>query len=241
MTHHHHRHPGSPTPVLKIHEDLLLALSLIFAEGGEKLASTLGPLLKSCTAFANHYQLDELISATETLAHCTNTDDDEYRLMCYEFNRLFVGPTSPAAPPYESVYLSPDHLVMQEQTLAVRKLYIQEGLQALAQGGEPDDFIATELEFAAYLLRRIKIVQLAKKDVQAFHYENLYHEFWGQHLGRWLGPFAQTVFRSTEHPVFSAISQVLEAINDFHALNTKGDPYETNATQIPWRSGCGCL
>ena len=238
MPHHHHHYPGSPTPVLKIHEDLLLAVSFVFAEGGEKLTSTLGPLLKSCTAFANLYQLDELISVTETLANCTNANEAEYRLMCYEFNRLFVGPSSPAAPPYESVYLSPNHLVMQEQTLAVRKMYIQEGLQASNQGRTPDDFIATELEFAAYLLRRIKVVRSAKKDVQAFHYENLYHEFWGQHLGRWLGPFTQSVFRSTKHPVFSAICQVLEAINDFHTLNTKGDPYETIATEIPWRSGC---
>ncbi|TGE33743.1 molecular chaperone TorD family protein [Desulfosporosinus sp. Sb-LF] len=201
-----------PPQVLQIHAGLLLSLSLLFAKGGENLSQTLSPLVKSCTAFIAHFNLDKLLLAEETLAHYSNTDKDEYILMGYEFNRLFVGPTSPKAPPYESVYLSPDHLVMGEQTLAVRKIYTQENLQAFRQGREPDDFIATELEFAAYLLSRIVDAQSAKDGVQGQHYTTLLHMFWSQHLGRWLGPFAQAISESTKHPVFSALSEVIATI-----------------------------
>lgn len=137
--------------------------------------------------------------------------------MTYEFNRLFVGPTTPEAPPYESVYLSPDHLVMGKQTLAVRKIYMQENLQSEGQGHEPDDFIATELEFAAYLLNRIMESQVAKNDIQIQHYKTRYRQFWTQHPSLWLGVFAQRIRQSTHHPVFSAVSEVLDTLTTLNA------------------------
>ena len=201
-----------PPQVLRIHVDLLLDLSILFAEGGEKLPQTLGPLVRSCTAFSDHFKLEKLFLAKETLSNCSKADHDEYLLITYEFNRLFVGPTAPVAPPYESVYLSPDHLVMGEQTLAVRKIYTQEKLQALEQGHEPDDFIATELEFTAYLISRIMDAQAANNDIQTQLYKALYHEFWAQHPSLWLGLFAQRVRQSTHHPVFSALSEFLDTL-----------------------------
>ena len=206
-----------PPQVLKIHSDLLLALSHFFAEGGEKLPQTLSPLAKSCSTIADHYKLEKLLLAKETLANCSKAERDEHLLMTYEFNRLFVGPKTPEAPPYESVYLSPDHSVMGKQTLAVRKIYRQENLQAEGQGHEPDDFIATELEFAAYLLNRIMEAQVAENDVHIQDYKTLYHQFWTQHPSLWLGLFAQRIRQSTHHPVFSALSEVLDTLTTLNA------------------------
>ena len=202
---------------LRIHADLLLSLSLIFAEGGEKLPQTLGPLVNSCTAFSDYFRLEKLLLAKETLANCSKADRDEYLLMTYEFNRLFVGPTTLEAPPYESVYLSPDHLVMGDQTLAVRKIYSQENLQAAGQGHEPDDFIATELEFSAYLLCQIMDAQATKNDIKISLYKAQYQEFWAQHPSLWLGLFAQRVRQSTHHPVFSALSEFLDTLTTLNA------------------------
>ncbi|MHB8075982.1 TorD/DmsD family molecular chaperone [Desulfosporosinus fructosivorans] len=201
---------------LRIHSDLLLALSSFFAEGGEKIPHTLGPLVRSCTPFSNHFKLENLQLPLETLLNCSKADRDEYRLMTYEFNRLFVGPTAPLAPLYESVYLSPDHLIMGEQTLAVRKIYQQENLQAQGHGHEPDDFIATELEFTAYLLSRIMEAQDTMNDIKIQHYKDLYHDFWEQHPSLWLGLFAQRLRQSTHHPVFSALSEVLDTLTTLH-------------------------
>jgi len=201
-----------PSPVLRIHADLLLALSLLFSEGGEKLPQTLAPLMRSCTAFSDYFKLEKLHLAKETLSNCLKANHDEYLLMAYEYNRLFVGPTTPVAPPYESVYLSPTHLVMGEQTLAVREIYRQENLLTAGQSPEPDDFIATELEFAAYLLSRIMDAQSAKNDIRIQLYKTLYHEFWAKHLSLWLGLFAQRVSQSTNQIVFSALSDVLDTL-----------------------------
>ena len=221
-----------PLPqVLQIHVDLLLALSLFFAEGGEKLPKTIESLIKPCTAFNDHYNLDSLFLARKTLIACLKSMGDDDLLMTYEFNRLFIGPTSPEAPPYESVYLSPDHLVMGAQTLAVRRIYTQENLQVTSQGHEPDDFIATELEFAAYLLNQVRDSQVAKNDPQIQYYIDKYREFWGQHLSLWLGLFTKNIRQSTRHQVFDAISEILDTLITFNThSNTKEAQYETIAT-----------
>lgn len=210
-------HDDCPPQVLQIYVDLLLALSLLFAEGGEKLTQTLGPLVRSSTSFSDCYKLEKLLLANETLVNCSKADREEYLIMTYEFNRLFVGPTPPVTPPYESVYLSPDHSVMGEQTLAVRNIYTLENLQAIRQGHEPDDFISTELEFAAYLLSRIVEAHAAKNDLKIQHYKALYHQFWTQHPSLWLGLFAQRIRQSTHHPVFSALSEVLDTLTTLNA------------------------
>jgi len=231
-----------PPQVFKIHSELLLALSQLFAQGGERLSHTLRSLVKSCSTIADHYNVEKMLLANKVLAQYSEADDDEYLVMRYEFNRLFVGPATPVAPPYESVYLSPDHLVMGEQTLAVRKMYRQENLQAVGQRHEPDDFISTELEFAAYLLSRIIEAQVAKNNAKIKLYKTLYHEFWQQHLGLWLGTFAHTVSQSAKHPVFSALSDILVTLSTLNApLNTKEAQYETFAPQISRGSSSCCL
>jgi len=231
----------SSSQALKIHCELLLSLSQFFAKGGEKLPHTLSPLLKSCLAVDNHFKPDQLYLSNEVLANYSQANGEEYLLMLYEFNRLFVGPRAPVAPPYESVHLNTDHLVMGEQTLTVRKLYRRENLQAVWQRHEPDDFIATELEFAAYLLSRIIEAQTVRNNAKVQLYKTLYDEFWDHHLGLWLETFAQLVAQSAKHPVFSALSSILSTLSKLHPSNTKEANYETFAPQISRRSSCCCL
>lgn len=71
-----------------------------------------------------------------------------------DFNRLFVGPRHPLAPPWESYYLSRDHLLFQEQTLAVRQIYRRFGLETSSPGSVPDDSLGLELAFMAELCAR---------------------------------------------------------------------------------------
>ena len=55
------------------------------------------------------------------------------------------------APPYGSVYLEEDRQLMGQTTQYVLQAYEGEGLSH-AQGGEPPDFIATEMEFLYFLV-----------------------------------------------------------------------------------------
>ncbi|MCL2308795.1 MAG: molecular chaperone TorD family protein [Proteobacteria bacterium] len=68
----------------------------------------------------------------------------------FAFNRLFVGPMAPTAPPYASVWLSPEPLLMTAETLKIRALYASLGLETPVDG-TPDDFLPFELESYAIL------------------------------------------------------------------------------------------
>lgn len=68
-----------------------------------------------------------------------------------DYMRLFIGPAQPFAPPWESFYVSRDHLLFQEQTLAVRSDYLRFGLQAPRLNSEPDDHLGLEFAFMLHL------------------------------------------------------------------------------------------
>lgn len=187
--------------------NLFTALSHLFSGGGENLTNSLFKLAERCLQSEKTYP--DLYNLGSNLATYAQANDIEQKQMCYEFNRLFVGPTPPIAPPYESVYLSEEHLLMQEQTIQVRRIYQSENLMTNAQGMIPDDFIGTELEFAAYLLTRAIEAFSAGKDAEGAKYLSVYQMFMQEHPRRWLPEFAATVSQNTCHPVFSVIVQVL--------------------------------
>jgi TorA maturation chaperone TorD len=62
-----------------------------------------------------------------------------------EFARLFIGPAHPPAVPFASFYLSESHSLMTEETLEVRKQYLEAGLAVKNLYQMPDDHIAIEL------------------------------------------------------------------------------------------------
>ncbi|MDP4127617.1 MAG: molecular chaperone TorD family protein [Bacillota bacterium] len=186
-----------------------LALSHLFIGGGEQLSRTLPELAKSSQSLGSELPTINMMKIGQSLANYAQVKPFEFQQMCFEFNRLFVGPGSPVAPPYESVYLSQDRLVMQEQTLEVRKMYQSENLMTTSQGTIPDDFIATELEFAAYLLNRVIQESSSGNSSNATKYLHLFNVFMQEHPRRWLQVFATIVSENTQHPVFLLVMQVL--------------------------------
>lgn len=69
------------------------------------------------------------------------------------------------APPYGSVYLEEQGQLMGQTTLCVLRAYEGEGLN-LEEGGEPPDFIATEMEFLYFLIGQ-EMAALSRDDLEA--------------------------------------------------------------------------
>lgn len=196
------------TKVLEARVATYLALSQIFAKGGEGLEQTLPGLIGTYSQNADALRNKTVDLSFEKLSReLTSAETEE---LVYEFNRLFVGPMSPEAPPYESVYRSADRLVMQDTTLEVRGWYHKENLRASNPTSfEPDDFIATELEFAAYLLARAHECYRKNDADRASEYLRLYNVFWQEHLGTWLPGFVQAISVSSAARVFKVIGEIL--------------------------------
>lgn len=113
-----------------------------------------------------------------------------------EFHRLFVGPDRLVAPPYESVYRSPNPLLMQPETLAVRSQYQAHGLAV--EPGQPEDHLATELAFYAILQERgLTAAQ---------------RSFYQEHLQRWVGTFCNRVIAGSRSPFYQALAIITNGV-----------------------------
>ena len=126
-----------------------------------------------------------------------------------DYNALFLGPDALLAPPWESVYLSPEHLLWDDQTLGVRAAYAHFGLQIPRLDREPDDHIGFELLFLSHLCDQAAdalekgLVAEANKIVAAAR------DFLHAHTQRWAGLFAERVTRSARTDYYRGLAYLL--------------------------------
>ncbi len=122
-------------------------------------------------------------------------------------NRLGGAP----APPYGSVYLDSEAALMGESSQKVHAAYREEGL-SLDGGGEPPDFIATELEFLYYLVEREEAA-LARGDVAgAAEATDSQRRFFEQLFYPWVMVLCDRLAAETMgHPLYLWAARVLES------------------------------
>jgi DMSO reductase family type II enzyme chaperone len=124
-----------------------------------------------------------------------------------EYNRLFVGPGRPQAPPYESVYRSPQRLVMGPAARDVERLYAEAGLALAPDHHDLPDHVATELGFMAYLALR----ETEAQGEEVLAWLNTQHAFLRDHLTVWLPRFCQQVREMSQHPFYAALAELTVA------------------------------
>lgn len=117
-----------------------------------------------------------------------------------EYLRLFEGPGTVAAPPWESIYRSEDQILFGPTTLQVRAFYHRWGVSVEHLGSTPDDHIALELEFLLLLEER------ATQDDEAWAARD---RFLKEHLLQWLSPFTSLVEDEAESLYFRGIARLL--------------------------------
>lgn len=115
----------------------------------------------------------------------------------FAFNKLFVGPMALQAPPFASVYLDPEPLVMGRSTLEVRELYHALGLASQLEGSLPDDHLGLELDCAAAL--RAALEQRPDPSLQ-----RAWKWLVAEHMAVWVPQFVRRVEESDAgHPVIT--------------------------------------
>lgn len=78
-------------------------------------------------------------------------DDQKLRNFAVGYNRLFFGPGHVLVPPYESVHMSANGLVMGQAAVDVSRKYREEGLAISPDFKNLPDHVVVELEFMAHL------------------------------------------------------------------------------------------
>jgi putative dimethyl sulfoxide reductase chaperone len=137
-----------------------------------------------------------------------------------EFARLFIGPVHPPAIPFASFYLSETHTLMTEETMAVRKQYLEAGLALKNLYHMPDDHIAFELDFLYYLTQRSLELLENRRNIEAEEFLKMRHDFLIDHFALWAPAFANRIMESTSEGYFKgAASFLLEMVEYYSQEN----------------------
>lgn len=130
-----------------------------------------------------------------------------------DFAAIYLN-NSLSASPYESVWISDDHLACAAPMFELRDLYAKAGLQAADWRSRFDDHFVLQLEY----LRRV----LAGSEVEP---EKL-ASFIDEHIGYWFPDFAQRVSMQCATPFYAALAELThvwlvcfrELLDELHAL-----------------------
>ena len=160
--------------------------------------------LNDYSSYSNHLYFEK------GLKMLANASVAEVNVAVYDYNRLFVGPGKLLAPPYESTYLNPAGLIMQQETLDVRKFYEKVGLQVLNKGFEPDDHLLLQLELICYLLSRCAKSLIQDGEVSYESYHQLMGEFFEKHLQKWIFKHCDDIFENSNSNVCYGMSLILQ-------------------------------
>lgn len=129
-----------------------------------------------------------------------------------EFARLFLGPRHPAAVPYASFYLSETRQLMTETTIQVRGYYLDAGMAVTGLHRVPDDHIALELEFMAFLAEEgVKGLENNKAEAASEAVKRL-ERFYHEHLAKWAPLFADRLYTGAESDFYRGAALALKGV-----------------------------
>ena len=133
--------------------------------------------------------------------------------LAVDYVRVFIGygmNSSSAAFPYESVYTSEHHLLMQDSRDEVLALYRAAGLEKDSSWPESEDHIALELEYIAILTRRaIEALEVGDEDA-AYQQMVCQWNFLQDHLTNWAPSMAVDMRKFAHTDFYRGLSYLTE-------------------------------
>jgi TorA maturation chaperone TorD len=142
--------------------------------------------------------------------------------LALEFSRLFIGPVDAPAVPFASFYLSEDRQVMSEETLAVRKKYLEAGVGLKNLYQVPDDHIGIELEFLYYLIREAIESMKTGKNEEAEARIRLRDEFTREHLAVWVPEFVDRILENSKEDFYRGAAILLRQVIEEYQATDRG-------------------
>jgi len=139
------------------------------------------------------------------------TDAQTLTDLAIDYVRAFIGAGTSghaAAYPYESVYTSPDHLLMQEARDEVRRIYVEEGLARADEFNEPEDHIAIELDFMAHLSKQTAGSLRSGDVITALAHLTRQQHFLAAHLLNWVPRFCDDALRFSKEDLYRGLAKV---------------------------------
>lgn len=124
-------------------------------------------------------------------------DKDARTQLAVEYARVFLAAgvyseDRQVAAPYESVFTSPEKLMMQEARDDVYRIYLRDGFTVKSDLHEPEDHLAFELEYLANLSSRIVAAVGQDDEAEMLALITKQKDFIARHLLNWISRLRET-------------------------------------------------
>lgn len=148
-------------------------------------------------------QVKHYLAANDVLSEQVYSD------LHWDFTQLFIGPYELPAPPWESAYCNDEHLLFQEETLAVRKAYVKYSFLPVQLGHEADDHLGIELDFM-FRLNDLALAEIENKNADSLR-QNLIDQklFLETHLLKWIPALCKAVIQNAHTEFYQGLAKVL--------------------------------
>jgi len=142
--------------------------------------------------------------------------------LAVEYANLFLGVGGKVHHPSESAYRSPDHSIMQNPRDEVLSAYWDAGVDKVKKYTEPEDHIAIELQFMAYLCGKTADTLKKGQKREAGEFLKKQRDFINSHLRLWVTKFTEDVSKGASLDFYKGIAKITngfiqldeQAIND---------------------------
>lgn len=161
-------------------------------------------------AGSGYILLHRYLSSIEALE-----DNQAIAELAADYAGLFLNAGSSPVYPYESVYTSPEQLLMQEARDKVRRIYAACGLTLSGDFHEPEDHIALEMEFMSHLCVRTTAASEEGNAETVRVYLHSQREFLEDHLLLWTPRFCEDLVRNATTDFYRALGYL---VRDFLQL-----------------------
>lgn len=133
-----------------------------------------------------------------------------------EYTRIFIGPNSLPASPYESPYRGEHDMgLFQGNTVVVRRAYHAQGLRLKREQAIPDDHVAAMCGFLAELGKRSLVAQRGGMYAALAEGLRAQEQFVHDHMSGWIEVFAKSVRNSKAGGQHVLYPQMIEALAAF--------------------------
>ncbi|HEY2421007.1 MAG TPA: molecular chaperone TorD family protein [Neobacillus sp.] len=135
--------------------------------------------------------------------------DKNFEELHWDYTRMFIGPYELPVHIWESSYVNKDQLLFQEETLLVRRLYLENCFESPHYGREADDHLGLELDYMYHL--NIIANDLAKEDKVGQLNKIVADQdyFLQEHLLKWTPLFGKKVIQHADTDFYKGMVKIL--------------------------------
>lgn len=147
-------------------------------------------------------------------AYLSRDGENQLTDLAVDYARVFLGAGEQEgliAYPCESVYTSPEHLIMQDARDQVVQLFHSKGLDKAEGLDLPEDHLGLELEFMARMCRETQQAIAQGEWLAIASSLEEQREFIARHLFNWVPKFCADVKARAETEFYQAVASITEA------------------------------